>query len=141
MASYFDSAESVNVLSKGELRVPAGPSTADRIALRLLEYGSFLGERFDTESSAPSKAIRTKHGGMMTQQFKQGYALLIAVDENKVSCAALPDVGKDVAALREVLVHPDRCAYPSENFRLLSGPKSTQTVSKRSRLAERETQA
>lgn len=61
----------------------------------------------------------------MAPEFNQGYALLIAVDENNLPKAALPDVAKDVAAVRDVLVHPDRCGYAADNVRMISGPAST----------------
>ena len=61
----------------------------------------------------------------MGKQFANGYALLIAVDENAVSDWALPDVAKDVAALEEVLIHPERCAYPQENVRVILGQEAT----------------
>lgn len=61
----------------------------------------------------------------MTQKFDHGYALLIAVNESSVSTAALPDVIKDATALRDVLVHPDRCAYASKNVKFLAGKEST----------------
>ncbi len=57
----------------------------------------------------------------MTNQFTNGYALLIAVDENQMPGYALPAVAKDAAALHAVLVHPERCAYPEENVRVLRG--------------------
>ncbi len=61
----------------------------------------------------------------MGEQFANGYALLIAVDENEVSDWALPDVAKDVGALEAVLKNPDRCAYPAENVKIVSGPAAT----------------
>ena len=61
----------------------------------------------------------------MTQDFPNGYALLIGVDKNQVAAWALPDVAKDVAALKNVLVHPERCAYRPENVRLLLGEQSS----------------
>ncbi len=61
----------------------------------------------------------------MTQDFPNGYALLIGVDKNQVAAWALPDVAKDVAALKNVLVHPQRCAYRPENVRLLLGEQSS----------------
>lgn len=58
---------------------------------------------------------------MAKEQFTNGYALLIAVNENKIPNYALPMVARDAEALRKVLVHPERCAYPEENVRLLMG--------------------
>jgi hypothetical protein len=57
----------------------------------------------------------------MAEQFSSGYALLIAVDENAVPKLALPVVAKDIAALEEVLIHPERCAYPRENVKVIKG--------------------
>lgn len=61
----------------------------------------------------------------MTNQFTHGYALLIGVDESNLDDWALPDVAKDVTALRKVLVHPERCAYPAENVKVLTGQEAT----------------
>jgi hypothetical protein len=61
----------------------------------------------------------------MTHSCSHAYALLIAVDQNAVRSAALPDVAKDVSALRDVLVHPDRCGYAVDNVRIITGPEST----------------
>jgi hypothetical protein len=57
--------------------------------------------------------------------FEHGYALLIGVDQNKVPNLALPIVKKDVAKLKEVITHPDRCGYIEENVRLLTGAEAT----------------
>lgn len=61
----------------------------------------------------------------MSAQFSHGYALLIAVDENTVPKWSLPVVGKDVVALAQVLSHPERCAYPQENVKVVSGKNAT----------------
>lgn len=61
----------------------------------------------------------------MTETFDHGYAIVIGVDENAIPQLALPTVARDVAAVGEVLVHPERCAYPPDNVRLLSGPAAT----------------
>src|SRR5215471_19226701 len=53
--------------------------------------------------------------------FEHGYALLIGVDQNKVSSLALPIVKKDVTKLKEVITHPERCGYLEDNVRVLSG--------------------
>ncbi len=57
--------------------------------------------------------------------FAHGYALLIAVNENQIPNYALPTVAKDATAVRDVLIHPERCAYPAENVRLLLGREAT----------------
>lgn len=57
--------------------------------------------------------------------FTHGYALLIAVNENRIPGYALPTVANDATALRDVLVHPQRCAYPPENVRLLMGSQAS----------------
>ena len=62
---------------------------------------------------------------MAKELFTQGYALLIAVNENLIPNYALPTVAKDAAGLRDVLVHPDRCAYPEKNVRVLSGSEAS----------------
>jgi hypothetical protein len=61
----------------------------------------------------------------MAEQFSSGYALLIAVDENAVPKLSLPVVAKDIAALEEVLIHPERCAYPRENVKVIKGKDAT----------------
>jgi hypothetical protein len=61
----------------------------------------------------------------MTKNFDHGYALLVAVDQNAVPSAALPDVAKDLAALRDVLVHPERCGYAVGNVRTMTDKDST----------------
>ena len=63
----------------------------------------------------------------MTEQFSHGYALLIGVDQNSVPAWALPAVARDVAALRDVLMHPQRCAYQESHVKLISGPDATRS--------------
>lgn len=58
---------------------------------------------------------------MSQDSFTNGYALIIGVNDNLIPAYALPTVARDAAALRKVLVHPKRCAYPPENVRLLTG--------------------
>jgi hypothetical protein len=61
----------------------------------------------------------------MSQQFANGYALLIGVTENQVARWALPDVAKDIAAVAGVLRSPERCAYPNANVKVVTGPEAT----------------
>ncbi len=61
----------------------------------------------------------------MGEQFKNGYALLVGVNDNKVPNWALPEVKKDVRALESVLKHPDRCAYLDENVKAITGTEAT----------------
>jgi hypothetical protein len=61
----------------------------------------------------------------MTEQFTHGYALLVGINENAVAQWALPDVTKDIAALAQVLTHPDRCAYPEANVKVIRGQEAT----------------
>lgn len=61
----------------------------------------------------------------MTETFDHGYAVVIGIDDNAIPQLALPTVARDVAAVRDVLVHPERCAYPPHNVRLLSGAAAT----------------
>jgi uncharacterized caspase-like protein len=61
----------------------------------------------------------------MSHTFTHGYALLVGVDENRVSGYALPDVAKDIQAVTEVLIHPRRCAYPKDNVKTLTGQEAT----------------
>jgi hypothetical protein len=61
----------------------------------------------------------------MSNEFNHGYALLIGVNENHVSSWALPDVVKDIKALTGVLTHPQRCAYPKDNVKPITGKDAT----------------
>ncbi len=71
------------------------------------------------------KSFSGAQEGAMANQFTSGYALLIAVNENQVPKWALPVVGKDVAALAQVLLHPERCAYSQEHVKVVKGPDAT----------------
>ena len=61
----------------------------------------------------------------MSDQFSHGYALLIAVDQNQVEKWALPAASLDLSALRGVLVHPQRCAYPPEQVKVVQAEQAT----------------
>ncbi len=61
----------------------------------------------------------------MAASFTTGYALLIGVNDNNVPRWSLPDVMKDIEALRQVLSHLQRCAYPEENVKVITGKEST----------------
>ncbi|MDX1414872.1 MAG: caspase family protein [Candidatus Promineifilaceae bacterium] len=61
----------------------------------------------------------------MSKTFVHGYAVVIGVDENQIKRLALPAVAKDVTAVYEVLIHPERCAYDKENVRLVNGSEAT----------------
>ena len=61
----------------------------------------------------------------MDAPFENGYALLIAVNESQMPNYALPTVAKDAAALHAVLVHPERCAYPPDNVRVIQGKEAS----------------
>lgn len=65
----------------------------------------------------------------MTQsaRFRHGYALLIGVDDNLTGHLRLPDANKDIAALAQVLTHPERCAYPAEQVKVVQGRDATRT--------------
>lgn len=58
--------------------------------------------------------------------FDHGYALLIGVHENSVPRLALPGVANDIDLLRQVLVHPQRCAYPEDHIKTVAGQDATQ---------------
>lgn len=64
----------------------------------------------------------------MAEVFEHGYAVIVGVDDNNIKRLALPSVAKDVQAVRDVLIHPERCAYKPENVKLLMGEKSTKTA-------------
>ena len=55
----------------------------------------------------------------MTDHFSHGYALIIGVDQNNVPDWALPAVARDVEALRDVLIHSQRCAYAEAHVKLI----------------------
>jgi len=57
--------------------------------------------------------------------FEHGYALVIGVDANQIPRLALPAVAKDVQAVYDVLIHPERCAYNPDNVKFLKGEEST----------------
>lgn len=61
----------------------------------------------------------------MTDRFEQGYALIVGVTESQVTDWALPEVAKDISALKNVLIHPSRCAYPPEHIKVLTGTEAT----------------
>jgi hypothetical protein len=61
----------------------------------------------------------------MADQFSNGYALLIGINENYIDKWALPDVAKDIEALATVLTHPGRCAYPTDNVRVIKSQEAT----------------
>lgn len=61
----------------------------------------------------------------MSTIFEHGYALIVGVDANQIPRLALPAVAKDVQAVHDVLVHPDRCAYNPDNVKFLKGDQST----------------
>lgn len=58
-------------------------------------------------------------------QFSNGYALLIATNENAIANYALPDVAKDIAAVEAVLKHEERCAYDPAHIKVLMGKDAT----------------
>ena len=58
--------------------------------------------------------------------FEHGYALVIGVDEHQEPSLALPAVAKDITALTQVLTAPERCAYPTEQVKVLRGREATQ---------------
>lgn len=61
----------------------------------------------------------------MSNVFEHGYALIVGVDANQIPRLALPAVAKDVQAVYDVLVHPDRCAYNPDNVKFLKGDQAT----------------
>ncbi|MCB8925155.1 MAG: caspase family protein [Ardenticatenaceae bacterium] len=63
----------------------------------------------------------------MSEIFEHGYAVVIGVDENNIGRLALPTVAKDVQAVHDVLVHPERCAYKPDNVKFLKGADSTKS--------------
>jgi hypothetical protein len=72
-----------------------------------------------------SSFVTIKENCLMSALFEHGYALIVGVDANQIPRLALPAVAKDVQAVYDVLIHPQRCAYKPENVRLLCGADST----------------
>lgn len=62
----------------------------------------------------------------MSTPLENAFAVIIGVDDNQVSRLALPTVAKDVQAVYDVLVHPQRCGYAKDNVRLHTGAEATQ---------------
>jgi uncharacterized caspase-like protein len=60
----------------------------------------------------------------MTSTFN-GYALLVGVHESSVARWSLLDVAKDIDAFHQVLTHPERCAYPTDNVKVITGKDAT----------------
>lgn len=92
-----------------------------------------VAEQLESPDHIPSPAIEP-FGEVVDQEFSdigggdkftQGYALLIGVDEHSIPSLSLPDVGKDIKALHEVLIHPERCGYEAEHVRVLTGAAAT----------------
>ena len=61
----------------------------------------------------------------MSDVFENGYAVVIGVDDNQIKRLALPSVAKDVQAVYDVLIHPDRCAYKEDNVKFIKSDAST----------------
>ena len=57
----------------------------------------------------------------MAQVFRQGYAVIVGVGDD------LPVTIKDATAIANLLCDSSRCAYPTEQVRLLTGEKATAT--------------
>jgi hypothetical protein len=61
----------------------------------------------------------------MSERFGNGYALLIATNENAVADYALPDVAKDIAAMETILKNEERCAYDPVHIKVIIGKDAT----------------
>jgi hypothetical protein len=61
----------------------------------------------------------------MTQTIDNAYAVIIGVDANEIGRLALPTVAKDVQAVYDVLIHPDRCGYKPDNVKFYRGTEAT----------------
>lgn len=61
----------------------------------------------------------------MPLSLHHAYALLIGVGANRVPELALPAVTSDIRQLHDVLVHPDRAAYPTDNVLRVTGEEAT----------------
>ena len=61
----------------------------------------------------------------MSDLFTNGYAVIIGVDDSPIDYLRLPAVAKDVNALYDVLTDEERCGYPKEQVRLVTGKNAT----------------
>jgi hypothetical protein len=68
---------------------------------------------------SPSTFNKSRGQGVTNQTFAHGYALLIGVG------ADLPITVKDATALRDVLINPNRAAYPLNQVNLLTETSAT----------------
>ena len=68
----------------------------------------------------------------MNKMFEQGYACIIGVG------ADLPNTEKDAIGLADVLMDPERCAYPKQQIQVLTGTNATRKsiLSKLDKLAK-----
>ena len=97
-------------------RRPPSPQAPDLFKVKEVanRYYSLLAQLRETEQEAPA-----------AKGFNFGYALLIGVNKNSVPSWALPGVAKDIHALTEVLVHPQRCAYFKDNVKTITDKQAT----------------
>lgn len=58
----------------------------------------------------------------MSKPFVHGHALVVGVG------ADLPNTVDDAIGLASILCDPERCAYPAEQVKLLTGPATSQPV-------------
>ena len=61
----------------------------------------------------------------MSEQFENGYALLIGVGESAYSIYSLPVTVKDTEAIYAALTEPELCAYNKEHIRVLNNKEAT----------------
>lgn len=64
---------------------------------------------------------------IIPKTFSDGYALLIGVGRNQYDPWSLPITVNDAKALRDVLQHTERCAYPADHIRLLYNEEATRS--------------
>jgi hypothetical protein len=66
----------------------------------------------------------------MSQQFNNGYALLIGVGESRYKPLSLPVTVKDTQAIYAALIDPELCAYPDDkdHIRVLNNEEATRSA-------------
>ena len=63
----------------------------------------------------------------MADSFKNGYALLIGVNDSQVASLKLEAVGRDIDGLHRVLASSEHCGYLTDNIKAISGAEATRT--------------
>lgn len=78
-----------------------------------------------SQDPSTERSVTSIDQGDPPMPFTYGYALLIGVDQNNVADYNLSEVTNDIDALQRVLTHPDRCAYPPDHVKIVTGANAT----------------